>query len=274
MKMSLSAGVLAALATTSAALGQEAMYTAAATMPSPGVFVFRQQAHYWAYGADPVSGAKSVQEVELMNTLQYGLARDWSLTIDVPLEIKMPERRSGVVDTLTGIDEVDLTVKWRIYQSDTGGVDTQRLALMAGARLRTEDQFGVDPHIGAVWTQVFGRHGVNFEVHYIFNTLSKAREFNFGGDGADDALALNAAYVFRVIPEAYTSESQAAWYLTNEINTLYESNGDWEVRYSPGLMWEGRRWGFEIMGQVPVYQRVRGRSELDWGIGAGFRILF
>ncbi len=268
-------GALALLLCAGAARAQEAMYTAAATMPSPGVFMFRQQLHYWSYGADPVSGARGLQEVELLNTVQYGIVRDLSITVDVPLEVKLWERaRDGGTTTQTGVEEVDLTLKWRVYQSDPSGVDTMRLALLGGTRVRMDEKAGVDPHLGAVWTQVIGRHGLNFEAHYTFNTLESARDFNLGGDGADDALALNAAHVWRLYPEAYTAESQAAWYITNEINTLYETGGDWEIRYSPGLMWEGRRWGFEIMAQIPLYQRVRDRPELDFGVGVGFRVLF
>lgn len=256
------------------ARGQEAMYTAAATLPSPGVFVVRQQTHFWSYGADPVSGAKGVQKIEAQHTVQYGLLKNVSLTLDAPLETRFIHTRDEGTNTQTLLGDVDLMLKWRIYQSDTGGVDTQRFALLAGTRLRTDEQFGVDPHLGAVYTQVWGVHGLNVEAHYTFNTLESPREFNTGNEGDADALALNLAYVLRVLPSRYTSESQAALYLTSEVNTLYETNGDWEVRFSPGLMYEGRRWGFEIMGQLPIYQRVRHRAELDWGVGVGWGVLF
>lgn len=263
-----------ALTTSPMAWAQEAMYTAAATTPSPGVFVVRNQPHFWSYGADPVSGARGLQKFEVMNTVQYGLVKNVSLTLDVPIETRFIDTRDEGTNTQTVVGDVDLMLKWRIYQSDPGGVDTQRFALLAGTRLRTDEQYGVDPHLGAVYTQVWGVHGVNFEVHYTFNTLESPREFNTGNEGDADALALNAAYVHRLFPSRYTSESQGALYATAEINTLYETSGDWEVRFSPGLMWEGRRWGFEIMGQLPIYQRVRHRAELDWGFGVGWRVLF
>lgn len=253
---------------------QEAMYTAAATMPSPGVAVWRQQWHVWQFGRDPVGGSEGTLRIEAMNSLQYGIVRDLSINVDVPLETRLIDRGSEGTQTTTSVEDVDLTFKWRLWQSDPGGIDTKRFALLGGTRLRTDEQFGVDPHLGAVYTQVMGRHGFNAEVHYVFNTREHPVPLNFGGEGADDALALNLAYVFRFWPEQFSGDSEGAWYVTAEANTLYETSGDWEVRFSPGLMYEGRRWGFEIMGQVPVYQHVRDRPELDWGVGAGFRLIF
>lgn len=267
--------LLASLCGVSAASAQEAMYTAAATMPSPGVGVLRQQFHFWRYGSDPVGGALSVDRLELLNTLQLGLIRDVSLTIESPLETRLAKRPTdGGTTTTTQLTDVDLMLKWRLFQSDPGGVDTKRFAVMGGTRLRTDEQFGADPHIGAVYTQVMGLHGFNAEIHAWWNTRNRPRAFNFGGDGDASAVALNLAYVLRIWPARYTSETQGAWYVTAEANTLYETNGDWEVRFSPGLMYEGRRWGFEIMAQVPMYQRVRKRAELDWGIGIGYRLIF
>jgi hypothetical protein len=267
--------VLAGLGGASPAAAQEAMYTAAATMPSPGVGILRQQVHFWRYGSDPVGGALSVDRIELLNTLQLGLVRDVSLTIESPLETRLAKRPGDQgTTTTTQLTDVDLMLKWRLFQSDPGGVDTRRFAVMGGARLRTDEQFGVDPHVGAVYTQVMGLHGFNAELHAWWNTRNRPRAFNFGADGDASAVALNLAYVLRIWPARYTSETQGAWYVTAEANTLYETSGDWEVRFSPGLMYEGRRWGFEIMAQVPMYQRVRHRAELDWGIGIGYRLIF
>lgn len=266
---------LTCLCAVSAARAQEAMYTQAATMPSPGVAVARQQFHYWAHGTDPVSGSPSFSRLELTNSLQFGLARNWSVMVDVPVETRMAKRLvDGRTTTTTSVPDVDLTFKWRVLQSDPSGIDTQRLALLGGTRLRTDEQFGVDPHFGAVYTVVSGRHGFNAEVHYTWNTIARPQEFNIGGDGNADAAAVNLAYVFRIFPDRFTSDSTGAWYVTLELNNLYETNNDWEMRLSPGLMYEGRRWGFEIMAQIPIAGRVRNRAELDWGIGVGWRLIF
>ena len=99
-------------------------------------------------------------------------------------------------------------------------------------------------------------------------------EWDYGGEGPDDALAFNSAYVYRIDPPAYTADSQGAWYVTAEINGLYETSGDVELRWSPGLMYEGRRFGFEVMAQFPLWNDLSERAELDLGLGMGVRLLF
>ena len=97
---------------------------------------------------------------------------------------------------------------------------------------------------------------------------------NFGGEGPSDALWFNSAYVYRFYPAAYSSDSNGAWYLTTELNGLYETNGDVELRVSPGIMYEGRRFAFEAMAQLPLWDDVDHRAELDFGFGLGFRLTF
>lgn len=268
------AGVAAGLAAASPALGQEAMYTAAATLPSPGSVILREQFHYYRYGSNPENGTVHTDLFQLMNSAQIGLVRNLSLTLDVPVETMAERLEEGRTETTTNLAEVDATFKWRFLQDDTGGIDTLRAALLFGAVLDTEDsRFAFNPHIGAVVTKVIGRHGFNQDLHYIFNTGGSERD-NFGGEGPADAITHNSAYVFRVYPDRYTSTSTGAWYATVELNGIYETNGDYELRFAPGFMFEGRRFGFEIMAQLPVYQDVDRRSELDFGVGAGLRFLF
>ncbi|HRI08792.1 MAG TPA: hypothetical protein PKW35_13305, partial [Nannocystaceae bacterium] len=91
------------------------MYTAAATTPSPGVFVVRNQPHFWSYGADPVSGARGRQKFEVMNTVQYGLVKNVSLTLDVTIEARFIDARDEGTNTQSVVGDVDLMLKWRIY---------------------------------------------------------------------------------------------------------------------------------------------------------------
>lgn len=271
----IAASTLLALTLSSTAMAQEAMYTAAATMPSPGVSVFRQQLHFFSYSSSPTEGFDRAERYELKQTLQYGLIKDLSLTIDAPLEFQhVKYSRATEYDSSLNLSEVDLTLKWRIYQDDPRGIDTTRIALLAGTRLRTDGRFSADPHLGAVYTQVLGRHGFNIEGHAILNTGSDAGVPNFGGKGESHAFMGNLAYVFRISPAEFDSTSQSAWYITSELNTLYETNGDVETRFSPGLMYEGRRWGFEIMAQIPVYSRLDNRARLKLGLGFGWRYIF
>lgn len=266
---------LGGLALCPAALAQEAMYTAAATMPSPGVSVVRQQFHYFRLGASESEGFERAEKFEIKNTIQYGLVQDLSVTLDAPFEVtKVKPVNVDASETSAQLDVLDLTFKYRIYQDDSGGIDTTRIALLAGNRFRLAGRFSSDPHAGIVFTQVLGRHGFNAEAHYTFNTGSDSGAPNFGGKGEADALNLNLAYVLRISPVEFTPESQSAWYITAEINQIYELNGDYEARFSPGLMYEGRRWGFEVMAQIPVYSHLNSRGRQQLALGLGWRFIF
>lgn len=255
------------------ASGQEAMYTAAATMASPHTFILRAQPHYWSYGSNPEGGTSRTDQYVLDTSIQYGLARGWSATLDVPVSHTRESLEGGGTDHRDGLDQLDLSFKYRFYQNDSGGIDTVRAALIGGVHAAFEDQLHLDPHLGAVVTVVRGRHGFNQELSFRLTTGGDEAN-NLGGEGPADAFTHNTSYLYRIAPAAYTSSTVGAWYVTIEANGLYETNGDYELRWSPGLMYEGRSFAFELMAQFPLYQDVEHRAELDWGIGFGFRFLY
>lgn len=272
MKFAVTCAAAMIAACTGAAQGQEAMYTASATMPSPGTFWLRSQPHYFRYGSSPVSGSDRTDRYELMNTVAYGLDRGVALYVDVPYE-HTSERDGATRDRDGGVDALDAMVKWRVYRNDSGGVNTLRAVLMGGLMTEFADQAHVDPMVGAAITRVFGRHGFNQDLFYRLTTGGTEAN-NLGGEGPADAVLFNSAYVFRLAPAQYTSESVGAWYVTAEVNSMYETNGDTELRWSPGLMYEGRKIGLEIMAQFPLWNDVEHRAELDFGLGFGFRVVF
>jgi hypothetical protein len=258
------------------ARAQEAMYTAAATMPGPGNYVLRQQVHFYRYGSSPASGSERQDVLELHNALAIGLDRGIALNLFAPVSWDRENFADPTVndDESWGFDDLEANLKLRVYQSDTGGINTVRAALIGGVRANTDDQFTLSPFVAGVVTIVQGRHGFNQEVGFTLNPDSLSETDNMGGDGPSDAIHFNSAYVYRIIPETYQSDTVGAWYTTIEMNGLYETNGDVELRWSPGLMYEGRRWGFEIMAQFPLFQDVDHRAELDWAVGVGWRYLF
>jgi len=272
------AALLMGCAFVGSALAQEAMYTAAATMPAPGLYVLRQQGHLFSYGTRPGTNVKRTDVFESMTTLAVGLARDFSLNLDIPAAIKVEHRAGNDSDHDQGIEDLDLMLKWRFFKNDTGGVDTVRAALLAGAKVASGDDSdfssqSVSPMLGGVITVVRGRHGFNQDLMFVLTTGGDERD-NLGGEGPADALRHNTAYLYRIDPAAYTSESVGAWYATIELNGLYETNGDYELRWSPGFMYEGRRWGAEIMAQLPLMHSLDHRPELDFAVGIGVRLLF
>jgi len=260
------------------AAGQEAMYTEAATMPSPHTGVVREQFHYFKYGSNPGNGDEQTEFFEAMTSIDYGLARGLSLRLDIPAALRRDESATGQEDWDKGVEDLHVQAKYRVYKDDTGGVDTLRIALLGGLYLPSGDDHdfsdnGVDPMLGGVVTKVWGRHGFNQDLIYRLNTGGDEAD-NFGGDGPSDALSFDSAYLFRIAPPRYTAESTGAWYVTGEVNGLYETSGDWDIRFSPGLMYEGRTWGFELMMQVPLYEDVTHRSEFQFGMGIGIRLAF
>lgn len=275
-----SAAVLFSCVVASPALAQEAMYTESATMPSPGTFVLREQFHYSEHGRNPQTGSQSIQRYEWMHSLQFGIARGLSIKVDAPMEWRTEKdfNDGSGDDSSFGLGEIDLMLKWRFFQDDSAGIDTLRAALMGGAALPSGDgpdfsANAVSPVIGAVVTKVVGRHGFNQDVFFRWNT-NGSEDYNFGGDGPDEAFFHNSAYLFRIYPERYTSESTGAWYTTIELSGIYETNGDYELLWAPGIMYEGQLFAFELMAQFPLYQDVDERPELDFRVGIGIRIAF
>lgn len=261
---------------------QEAMYTSAATMPSPGVTILRQQFHFYQFGRTPGHETEKTQFIEWETGVQLGIARDWSVNLDIPVKYQKewhdPGSSLGDTHIDRGVEDLDLMFKWRFFKDDSGGINTSRAALLFGAEFPSGDDhdfssMSVNPHLGVVYTRVIGRHGFNLEARYLLNTGGD-NEHNFGGDSLDDALLYNAAYVYRIFPDRYAADSNGAWYVTAEFNGIYETSGDNEARFAPGVMYEGRRWAFEAMLQLPFISDLDERAELDYGAGFGFRFTF
>ena len=184
---------------------------------------------------------------------------------------------SSFDDHAIGLGDLDLGLKLRVWKADLGPVDTIRLAVLGGVEIPTGTEgFGsssVDPYLGAALTSIFGRHGFGAAVRWTFTTGS-AFDPLFAGDTTADLLRLDASYVFRVSPEEYGELHEAAWYAVAEANSYYETNGDWQVLFSPALLIEAPRWALEAGVQIPVYQDVSGRPELRLGFVLGLRLLF
>ena len=263
----------------SGALAQESLYTQAATMPSPGAFSYRPGFHYFQYGGDPLNASEErTHKYEFMQSIGYGIVRDWAINIDVPIVWEETDLADGSSESDKGVEDIEAMVKWRFYKSDTGTVDTVRAAALFGAHFASgdDDDFSsesINPMVGAVITMVRGRHGFNQDLLYTWNT-GGTREANLGGEGPDDAVAFNTSWVYRLYPDVFTSEHSGGLYSTLEMNGLYEMNGDTELRLSPGLMWEDRKWTAEFMMQLPLWEDVDERPTLEFGIGVGLRISF
>jgi hypothetical protein len=260
------------------ALAQEATNTPAATQPSVGKWYLREKVQYVKLGDDPSPEKRDIDKIVATTTLAYGITRDLSASLELPLVLSF-EDPAGSAGTNTdfGANDLSLSLKWRPFQWDLNPVDSVRLAFFGGVETPTgSGDFGShswDPFVGTVFTAILGRHGFNQSLSYKFNTGGD--RFNTrAGDGPDDALRYDTAYLFRLDPAEYSAQTTAATYLTLELNGLYETGGDNEILFGPGLLYEARTFALEATVGLPIVQDVRERPETDLVVTLGFRILF
>lgn len=259
------------------AWAQEATNTPAATQPAVGKLYLREKFQHFRMGHDPSPEGREIDRFVASTALTYGLARNLSASIDVPLEYEAIEHPDRSMDREVGVGDVLLQLKYRPFQLDLNPLDSIRLAVYGGVEVPSGDgdlsSDSFDPLVGAVFTAILGRHGFNQSVSYKFN--SGGEEYpTRPGDGPDDALRYDSAYLFRVSPEAYGPDTEAAVYLTCELNGLYETSGDNEILLGPGVLYEARTFALEAAVGFPVVQDVQERAETELMVTLGFRILF
>ena len=294
------------------ALAQEAIHTDAAVQPAPGHFLWRQQLTYRNLGREESDLDRQVEEWESLTRLTYGVTPTFSLRLDVPLIYRQttygdhtddaggddgshgggghgglppPLPTDGEIGHTGsahefdfGLADIQLVGKLRVWQHDTGPIDTARLALLAGVELPTgEDAFSsdsLDPIIGAALTVVRGRHGFGASAKWKFNTGDHGDPLHGGDHGSPDELEADAAYLFRFYPAAYRPETPGAAYFVLEANGTYDTIGDHELLIAPGLMWEGKNVALELSLQLPALQEVEHRPKTEFTVAFGFRVLF
>lgn len=259
------------------ALAQEATNTPAGTQPSVGSFYFREKLQYVRLDDDPSPADREIDKLVATSYLAYGVTRTLSISAEVPVVYEQNNPDSGPTNVDAGLNDITLVAKWRPLQLDLGPVDSVRFAVFGGAEVPSGDgdlsSHSVDPIVGGVVTAILGRHGINQALTYKWNT-SDDRFTVRPGDGRDDAVRFDTAYLYRLAPAAYTATTTAATYLTFEANGLYETGGDWEVVAGPGILYEARTFALEATLGLPVLQEVEDRPETRVVLTVGLRILF
>jgi hypothetical protein len=261
------------------AAAQQSYFTPSAAMPSSGVWLMRQTIKFIDYGDDPTGLDREIEELRYDFLLSYGLTKELAVMADIPVIFRdVDSPRPGVGDDETGFGDAHVMLDWRIWKLDTGPIDTMRLSLMGGLDVPIGDDSlnngGWDPMIGAAFMSIQDRHGINAAVRFKFNTHDNGEPAVDVDDGLEDTLFLDAAYLYRLAPADFQAESHGAWYAMVDVNSTYETNGDTELRLAPGIMYEARRWVFEATVQLPVYEELDHRPQLDVLVGLGLRILF
>lgn len=263
------------------ARAQEAINTESATQPGVGTLYVKPQFRLWRYGVsrDPASPVQGVTRAEPSVTLQYGIAKDWSLSLKLPAVVQeqtFPSSRN----LAASIGQIEAMFKLRVYRSDTSALDTVRAVVYAGAMLPGGDDTvapqSVDPFIGASVMLIRGRFGVTQSLRYTVTTGADSWKWIAPGvRSAADALRYDTALMYRVWPGAFTAEnSSSAWYASLELNGQYETSGDNEILLAPGVLYEAKRFAAECSVGVPIARRVRDRPATQFQLSIGLRFVF
>ncbi|MFG0305068.1 MAG: hypothetical protein ACF8Q5_02500 [Phycisphaerales bacterium JB040] len=255
------------------AAAQEAALTPSVTFPAKGRTTVRQQFHSMRHTGNGVD----VAQLRLNTSATLGLDRDTSLALRVPL-VHREDLRSDTdrLDTF-GVDEVTLTLKRRLWQVDHGGYGSTRLGAFVGAHLPAPSgdlgSDSVDPLAGLVFMTIVERHGFNAALTYTLTTAGDSEPI-LPGASTDDLLQLELAYLYRLSPETYTAETEGAWYALAEVDVNYETNGDRDLVFTPGVLYEAKRWALEVAVHLPAIESLDERPALDYGLVIGWRYLF
>ena len=257
------------------ATGQEATRTPSATQPGKGVFIMRERVSVRWYTDDPAG--RDLLDVQAKTTLAYGINGRLAVYADVPVLFRTDDNDAGSDDEF-GLDDSRLYAKYRLYQNDSTALDTARVSLLAGVEAPTgRGAFtggSWDPMLGLAYTQVKGRHGWNLAGRWLFTTGEGSGTPVGPGQRLSDLAQVDAAYLYRIAPDAFTSAHDESWYLVAELNSEFETNGDSEVRFAPGILYEGRRIAAEAGIEVPVWSDLDERPATEFGLIVGIRVLF
>lgn len=247
-----------------------------ATQPSPGHFIIKEQFRFYALDVEgPRDRRGEARDAVLFSTLNVGVRPDVSLSFRFPAALR--ERELAGEDSVSreaGAADLTALAKWRVVRHDTGALDTIRASLIAGSEFRTgQPPFsseGFNPILGAAYTQIAGRHGLNASLQWVFATGGAAEPL-LAGESTADVLRYDLAYLFRLSPEQYTADTHGALYGVCELNGVYETNGDQELFVAPGVMYEARTWTAELSVQAPVWRTVDHRATKEYAVIAGVR---
>jgi len=280
MKKALRTAVAAALlGIPHLALAQEATSTPSPTQPAAGHFAARQTMRYLHMGTDPASEERDGHMLISETRLTYGVLGNLALTLDVPV-VTFDQRTlpGGERDTDSGLADLSIGFKHRIWQLDSGPLDTQRISLLGAVELPTGTgpytTDSVDPSFGAVYMGIFDRFGITQALRYKFNTAGEGRPTRLSGDSFSDALRHDTAALYRLSPAQYSATTEAATYVMLELNGLYEINGDYELLWAPGFLYEATTFAVEVSLILPVYEAASHRAPTEFGIALGLRLLF
>ena len=259
------------------AFAQEASFTPAATMASPGAWVVHTMFRGSTFTADGNLGVDGYL-MEYNTMAQYGLAPGVAVEGNLPvyngsLGSNDPSKRI----LGTGLGNLEVDVKLRLLKVDFNAIDTLRVAATAGvqAPTATGDYHGeaVNPYLGSAMTWIAGRNGLGLSARWMFTTGSTF-DPSFGTFTTADMLHTGASYLYRLAPAEYGHEHKEAWYGSVELQGIYETDGSARVSLGPGILMEGTRFAFEMAVQFSLWQQSTNRGDSTITAMMGLRFLF
>ncbi len=254
------------------AAAQQATNVPAALQPGEGSLVYRPLASYFRLDGNGPSGA--VDMAVQSHALAYGLTHKLTAVAEVPLiYVNTP----GTEDV--GVGDIDLTLQWRWFVDDPAPLQTRRVVLIGGVEVPSfDDGFSsesLDPFFGVSATWIHSRHAINAAAVWQFNTRGGGAGPVLGFSESDaEALAIDAAYLYRVDPASFADGGQTSTFFQAQLLGRYETHGDTQLIFAPGIIHNGLTWAVEGAVQVPLAQDLDHRAELVWGINFGFRLLY
>lgn len=268
--------------------------------PAKEQFIIREQARFLKKSDDPTDKDRDIQVLSISTTIVYGATERLALFLTAPYldkELKLDENGSRIKRGDSGIGDILLSGKYRIYTKDYPG-KTSRLSILGGIKLPIgqddeEDSLGrlpqnlqlgsgsFDPIVGAAYSWQTLDYEVDADFSYNFNTEG-ADDFEFG-----DLLKYNIAYQRRMWPFKLPEVG-----IYSQLNSVLELNGQYQAKdkssgrkvgdsgghtlfLSPGLQYVTKRFILESSIQIPVVQDLNSSQvETDYIAVAGIRITF
>ena len=270
--------LLACFAAVTAAAQEPPNAAASGTSPSPGHATIKTAFRWSSFRLDDArfDQQRDGRDAIISTAFSVGLVPDLTLTVSAPVLFRDERFDFGDRDEDDdGVGDATVLLKYRIWRNDSNPLDTQRLSIVVGSDIRTgDDPFtsdGYNPILGLAYTQIAGRHGVNLAALWRFTTGGVAGPTVMPGQTDADLLTLDFAYLYRLYPVEYASDTPGALYGVIELNGVYETNNDSQLFLSPGLMWEAQTYVIEASIQIPVWQDLDNRARSDFVLMTGVR---
>lgn len=190
------------------------------------------------------------------------ISRPWRAGSDDPMitEIKTAygfTSRLALLPQLSidekGVSQASLRLKQRVFQYDSGPIDTWRASLQVGGEWFDGRQAGA--RLGLVSTTIRGRHGINAQVDW------------HDAEQRDRRFQLNASHLYRIAPAQYAPTTTAAWYTMVESLNYLDPDGNNQSDIALGLLYEAQRWAAEISVRLIDPEEGIDRRSTRTGIG-------